>query len=106
MTLLLAVVVLAADGGVTLYSAATTEPHGLIQLELAEGGAAGRYRQVVSIHLPPAELEVLDVKVTAKGDQLCLDPKPKAIEPCAVKKGAGLEVTLKSKKTKLVLERR
>ena len=106
MSHLVTCLLLAADGGTTLYSAAITEPHGLLQLELKAGGASGRFRHVVSIHLPPAELETLDVKVTAKGEQLCLEPQPKVIEPCVTKKGDALEATLKRKKTKVLLEKR
>ncbi|MBL8957936.1 MAG: hypothetical protein JNK82_44585 [Myxococcaceae bacterium] len=107
MTALLIATLFAADGGTTtLYTVAITEPHGLLQLELKTGGASGKYKQVVSIHLPPAEVDVLDVKVTAKGDALCLEPQPKAIEPCLTKKGDGLEATLKRSKTKVVLEKR
>ncbi len=106
LSLLAAVALCGADGGVTLYSAATSEPHGLVQLELAEAAGTGHFRQVISIHLPPAEIENVDVKVTAKGDTLCLDPKPRAIEACVVKKGDKLEATLRDKKTKVLLERR
>jgi hypothetical protein len=91
-------------GTAALYSAATTEPHGLLQLELKAGGK-GRFKQVVSIHLPPAEVEVLDVTVDDKGQDVCLTPKPKALDvACLAHKGDGLEATFKGKK--LLLEKR
>ena len=103
MSRALALLLFAADGGTTLYSAATREPHGLVQLELGEGDRAV-FRQVVSIHLPPAEVERLEVKVSRKGEQLCLTPKPKAVDACLVQKGAGLVARFKGEE--LVLERR
>ena len=104
MTLLAAWLLAAApDAGVTtLYSAATTEPHGLLQLEVKPGETKARFRQVISIHLPPSEVESLEVTISDKGQDVCLTPKPKALDvPCLVKKDTGLEGTFKGKKVLL-----
>jgi hypothetical protein len=106
VTLLLAALALAVDGGSTLlYSGATGEPVGLLSLQLKPGGKAV-FKQVISMHLPPAEIEVLEVAVADKGGQVCLEPAPRAIAACLLKKGSGLEATLKDNGKRVLLEPR
>lgn len=103
---LLVALLLAADGGSPshLYTVATPQPHGLLTLELRPGGRC-TFKQVVSIHLPPAEVEVLDATFTEKGDELCLAPKPKALDQaCLRRTDKGLEAAFGGKK--VVLEKR
>ncbi len=88
-----------------LYSAAFTHRHGLLQLEVKANGE-GHLRQVVSLHLPPAEIESLDVKLTEKGGQLCLSPAPATVEPCLKITADGLLATLKNEKVEVTLKLR
>lgn len=85
-----------------LYSGATRQPHGLIQLEVGASGQ-GHFRQVISIHLPPAEIESKDVTLTITRDSVCLSPVPDAIERCLRRTKDGLVATLTEDKSELLL---
>ena len=85
-----------------LYTAATTAPHGLVQLEV-RANDKGHVRRVISIHLPPAEIENLEVALTVTNEAVCLEPAPSAIEKCLKRTKGGLLATLKQNKTELLL---
>ncbi len=55
---------------------------GLLQLNVREDGSA-IFLHVVSNHLPPVELERLEVRLEPGADgSLCMSPSPVALEPC------------------------
>jgi hypothetical protein len=97
--LVLAVIAALTPG---LYSGATRQPHGLIQLEVGANGK-GRFRQVISIHLPPAEIESIDVTLTVTKDTVCLSPAPGAIEKCLRRTKDGLVAVLSENNAELLL---
>lgn len=57
---------------------------GFVKLEIAEDGTA-TLLNVVTIHLPPVEIERLKTKISrTKNDQLCFETKPKTVESCLI----------------------
>lgn len=59
-------------------------PHhvGLLQLKVREDGTA-TLLHVVSVHLPPVELERREVRLERGPEgRICLSPEPEALEPC------------------------
>lgn len=88
-----------------LYSGATRQPHGLVQLEVGADGK-GHFRRVISIHLPPAEIENKDVAVTVTKETVCLAPPPSSIEKCLKRTPKGLVAVLTDDATEVLLELR
>ena len=103
MTALVTQLMLALAPG--LYSGATHEPHGLLQLEV-RGDGKGHFRRVVSIHLPPAEIEKKDVTLTVTKDTVCLAPAPSQIEKCLKRTPKGLVAKLIDEGVEVLLELR
>ena len=62
-----------------VYSGPAPDHIGFLQIELYPDGTA-IFRRVVTMHLPPAELETKRVSFAAK----CVEPAPETIERCAV----------------------
>ena len=59
-------------------------PHyvGLLQLSVRPDGTA-TFLNVVSVHLPPVELERREVRLERGAEgQVCMRPPPEALEPC------------------------
>ena len=88
-----------------LYTGATRQPHGLVQLEIGANGK-GHFRRVISIHLPPAEIENRDVTLTVTKETVCLAPAPTAIEKCLKRTPKGLVAVLTDDNTEVLLELR
>ncbi len=66
------------------FTADLPKTPGFVKLEIAEDGTA-TLLNVVTIHLPPVEIERLKTKISrTKNDQLCFETKPKTIEPCLI----------------------
>lgn len=78
---------------------------GLLQLTVREDGT-GTFLNVVSVHLPPRELERLEVRLEQGADgRVCMSPAPAAVEPClAREQGGALTVKTKDEGTAVVLE--
>ncbi len=68
------------------FSGAPSGYVGRLILDLSEDGTYTLIN-LVSMHLPPQELENRRGKVTWKGAQGCLLPVPEAIEPCFTAQG-------------------
>lgn len=80
---------------------------GLLQLKVREDGGA-TFLHVVSVHLPPRELERREVRLERGADgRVCLSPAPEAVEPClAVEQDGALTVTTQGEEGRAVrLER-
>ena len=109
MSLLLSLL-LAVDGGtdagaVQRYSVQLTEPLGLIELYVYPGDRA-LFRYWESEKQPAVMVESLEVRLSHKGQDLCLEPRPKTLDvACLIPKAGGLEGTFKQKKL-LLLEKR
>lgn len=88
-----------------LYSGPTHRPHGLLQLEVGADGK-GHFRRVVSIHLPPAEIENKDVTLTITKETVCLAPAPSQIEKCLKRTPKGLVAKLIDEGVEVLLELR
>lgn len=113
---LLVALLLAVDGGApaegtgdagfgTRYAAQLAEPLGLIELYVRPGGKA-LFRRWESQQKPAVMVESLEVTVTNKGQDLCLEPRPRTLDvACLIPKDGGLEGTFKGKKL-LLLEKR
>lgn len=87
------------------YAAQLAEPLGLIELYVYPGEKA-LFRYWESETKPPVMVESLEVKVSHKGQDLCLEPRPKTLDvACLIPKAGGLEGTFKQKKL-LLLEKR
>ncbi len=78
---------------------------GLLQLQVREDGSA-TFLNVVSVHLPPRELERREVRLERGADgRVCMSPAPDAVEPClAQEQGGALTVTTKDEGTAVLLE--
>ncbi|HZI12177.1 MAG TPA: hypothetical protein VE153_17470 [Myxococcus sp.] len=78
---------------------------GLLQLTVREDGTA-TFLNVVSVHLPPRELERREVKLERGADgRVCMNPAPDAVEPClAQEQGGALTVKTKDEGTAVLLE--
>lgn len=77
-----------------LYSARKTKGVGLIQLEVRPNGSA-TLRNVVSVHLPPVEVESVSVKLVWVKGKLCMRPAPQTVHPCFTVNSDG-DVALKT----------
>lgn len=91
-TLLLGVLLVFCAKSPTLPAAAIytgqLESSGFIQLEVYPDRTA-IFRRVVTLHLPPAELETVRVKLVQKKNGLCLEPAPRSVAPCLRRVKAG-----------------
>lgn len=78
---------------------------GLLQLKVREDGSA-TFLHVVSVHLPPQELERREVKLERGPDgRVCMSPAPQAVEPCvALEQGGALTVKTRDEGTAVLLE--
>lgn len=66
------------------FSAETPKNPGFIRLEIKPDGTA-LLLNVVTVHLPPVELERLETMLNqSKDGALCFAEKPKTVEPCLV----------------------
>jgi hypothetical protein len=67
------------------YSGALPKTPGFIKLEIKDGGGV-TLLNVVTIHLPPVEIERLETKLSQSKDNSapCFETKPKTVEPCLV----------------------
>ena len=113
---LLVALLLSVDGGVsptgtadagfgTRYAAQLEAPLGLIELYVRPGGKA-LFRTWDAQQKPAVLVESLEVTVSNKGQDLCLEPRPRTLDvACLIPKDGGLEGTFKGKKL-LLLEKR
>ena len=85
-----------------LYSGTIPTRPGLVQLELKANKA--HLVNVVTVHLPPAEIEASDFAVKVTEKTVCLSPAPVTVEPCLERKGQTLLARLASDKTVVTLE--
>lgn len=84
-----------------VYSGPAPDHVGSLILEVYPDQSA-IFRRVVSIHLPPAELETKRVQIKSS----CFDPAPSTIERCAVAtSSATITVVNKPGGQKVVLKR-
>ena len=88
-----------------LYSGRTPSP-GLLQLEVKEGDRV-ELVHLVTLHLPPAELERHSARlVRGESGQPCLEPPPRTVKPCLERgKGEALVLTLQPEETQVHLQR-
>lgn len=62
---------------------------GLLQLDIRRDGSA-TFLHVVSNHLPPVELERLEVRLEPGANgRFCMSPAPTALEPCLQREAEG-----------------
>lgn len=67
------------------YSGELPKTPGFLKLEIKEDGGV-TFLNVVTVHLPPVEIERLETKLSSANDNSapCFQTKPKTIEPCLV----------------------
>ena len=67
------------------YSGKLPKTPGFLKLEIKEDGSV-TFLNVVTVHLPPVEIERLETKLTSSNNNpaLCFETKPKTVEPCFV----------------------
>lgn len=56
---------------------------GFLKLEIQKDGKT-LFLNVITLHLPPAEIERFNSRITDKDGKLCFENKPKTIEPCLI----------------------
>lgn len=79
-----------------IHGADTPDHPGFVQLRVEKDGAV-TLLNVVTLHLPPAELERHTGRLVRKDGRTCIAPAPSSIEPCLTKDKQGRwQVTLKS----------
>lgn len=64
------------------FSAPLPTP-GFLKLEIQKDGKV-LFLNVVTVHLPPTEIERFESKITRKDGKICFAEKPKTIAPCLV----------------------
>jgi hypothetical protein len=87
------------------FSGAPTSYIGRLILEIAEDGSYS-FLNLVTMHLPPVELENRHGQVTFSGDKGCLLPAPEAIEPCFTAQGPDMLQVVQKRDGKQVTLRR
>lgn len=85
------------------YSGSLPDRPAFLQLRVT--GATGVFKQVITVHLPPAEVESVEVKLVVTASRVCLSPAPRSIEPCLKRTDQGLEAQLKGSSASVVLAR-
>lgn len=86
------------------FSGALSTP-GFLKLEIQKDGKA-LFLNVVTMHLPPAEIERFESKLTQKNGKLCFAENPKTIDPCLVSASENeIVVRLSSDKKEITLKR-
>lgn len=63
------------------FSGDAPKYHGFLKLDVNKNGSA-TFLNVVTIHLPPTEIERLKTKLKFQDNRLCFEEKPKTIEQC------------------------
>lgn len=75
------------------FSGDTPKSPGFLKLEIKSDGSA-LFLNVVTVHLPPAEIERLETKVKENKGTICFETKPQTVEQCAVS-ASEREIVLK-----------
>ena len=90
-----------------IYSGHPSNYAGLIQLEVRKNGENAVFRNIISIHLPPAEIENIEVMLNKDEQGRCyLSPSPSTIEPIIFEiSNDSIVVVQKDNRTKVILER-
>lgn len=65
------------------FRAELPKTSGFLKLQIDADGKV-LFLNVVTLHLPPAELERLETKVNFKDGKFCFETKPQTVEQCAV----------------------
>lgn len=78
---------------------------GFLKLEIQKDGKA-LFLNVVTLHLPPAEIERFESKITQKDGKYCFAENPKTVEPCFVSVSDNeIVIRLSSDKKEISLKR-
>jgi hypothetical protein len=76
------------------YSGQIPDAQGFLKLDIQENNQV-TFFNVVTLHLPPAEIEKLETKLIESNGKTCFEKKPVTIEPC-LSSITENEITLKT----------
>jgi hypothetical protein len=77
-----------------IFSGQTPDNPGFLKLEIKESNEV-TFLNVVTLHLPPAEIEKLETKLVETTEKICFEKKPQTVEPCLYSVSEN-EITLKT----------